>query len=90
MLKGEPEPSETGRGQGDNKRNMCFSDKGADSRRQQFRGRDEHSNIPESVQRGCANPSDSRWREHRLFELLGNFSPVSKWIVRNEDKRKVH
>lgn len=50
----------------------------------------EETNMRESVPRGRANPSDSRWREHRPFELCGNFSPVSKWIVRNEDKRKVH
>jgi len=40
--------------------------------------------------RRCANPSESYWQEHRPFELLGNFSLDSKWIVRNENKRKVH
>lgn len=46
--------------------------------------------TPGKVQRGCTNPSASYWRKHGLFELLGNFSGVSKWIVKNENKRKVH
>lgn len=87
MLKGELKPSETGRGQGDNKR-KCVS-----QTKEQTAG-DSHSgkgaNMRESVQRGRADPSESYWRKHGPFELPGNFSPGSKWIASNENKRKIH
>lgn len=87
LLRGELKPSETGREQGDNKR-KCVS-----PTKEQTAGdstSEKEVNIRESVQRGRANPSESHWRKHGLFELLGNFSQGSKWSVRNENKRKVH
>ena len=46
--------------------------------------------LGRACRRRCANPSDSYWQKHRPFELLGNFSLDSKWVVRKEKKRKVH
>ena len=87
LLGGELKPFETGRELGDNKR------KYASQTKEQTAGDSssgKEANIRDSVQRGRANPSESYRQNHGSFELLGNFSLVSKCMVRNENKRKVH
>lgn len=86
MLRGKLKPSETGREQGDKRK--CVSQTKEPTAGDSSSGK--AANVRESVQRGYANPSESYWQKHRLFELLGNLNLVSKWIVRNENKRKVH
>lgn len=87
LLRGELKASETGREQGDNKR-KCVSQTKEQTAGDSSSGKE--ANIRESVRSRRANPSESYQRKDGPFELLGNSSPVSKWIVRNENKRKIH